>query len=129
MFKINENLFFENVVECECYFENFIEQCCKNDVVMKRNIYNFFNNVRCEYKNTKNKDILFIKCDDCFYIVVNKKNNFLIENYYINDDFEFLHDDSNICSSLYDILCGLHYLMCDENVSRETLNIFDVINK
>lgn len=129
MFKIDENVIFKNIDECQNYFTKFIVCECENDATMKYNVCDFFKNLKNDFKVKNAKNMLFIKCDDCFFIVEKNKNKYEISNYYINDDFKFLYDECNTFSSLYDVLHELYYSMCDENVSRETLNIFDMINK
>lgn len=132
MFTINENVVFENVHECECYFENFIEQYCENDVTMKNNVHSFFKYVKNDYDL---KNFCFVKCDDvflmiktCLHVCTNERY-YEIENYYINDEFLFLYDECNTFSSLYDVLYELRCLMCNNDVSRETLNMFEMIDK
>lgn len=133
MLKINENVIFENVDECKKYFENFIKQNCENDVTMKNNVKSFYKYLKCCY-DLQNVEC-FVKYDDTFLIVkrclhiVTNKCYYEIDSYYINDEFLFLYDECETFSSLYDVLHELYYSMCDENVSRETLNIFDMINK
>lgn len=109
MFKIYENVIFQNVDECENYFENFIEQYCENDVVMQRNVYEFFKNVKNKCKNKFSKNITFAKYDDCFYIIVKNRHDIEIQNYYINDDFEFLYNKTTMCNSICSFLYELFY--------------------
>lgn len=111
MFKINENVIFENVDECENYFENFIEQNCENDATMKNNVHSFFTYLKNNYDL---QNVCFVKYDDTFLIIkcclhiTTNEFYYEIENHYINDEFLFLYDECNTFSSLYYVFHKLY---------------------
>lgn len=101
MFTINNIYVFENVDECQNHLTTFIVQKCENDATMKYNVCDFFKNVKNDFKVKNAKNMLFIKYDDCFFIIEKIKNKYEISNYYINDDFKFLYDETLSFDSLY----------------------------
>lgn len=103
MFKIDENVIFENIDECQNYFENFIEQFCENNAIMQYNACVFFKKLKNDFKVINAKNMLFIKCDDCFLIIEKHRNEYKISNYYINDDFEFIRFNISYVYNVYDL--------------------------
>lgn len=115
MFTINNIDVFENIDECQNHFTKFIVHKCENDATMKYNVCDFFKNFKddLKMKNAKNiaKNMLFIKYDDCFFVVEKHRNKYEISNYYIDDDFKFLYDETLCFDSLYSFFNELRYLL------------------
>ena len=112
MFTINNNIdVFENIDECQNHFTKFIAYKCENDATMKYNVCDFFKNLKNDFKVKNVKNMLFIKYDDCFFIIEKHRNKYDISNYYINDDFKFLYDETLCFDSLYSFFNELRYLL------------------